>query len=274
MTLKVNNISVSSNCNFRGVKSSDNDDNSVAFKKFNIPKKTDKKIETKVFFTTLAGVLTSLAFIMKKKGFSLSPSKIFKTKVKDWGILKIKEYNEFDIEKLAVGSVSGGLIGGFAFDKKANRKAKIREAVIQMIGNITTPVLCVSAGAHLYKKYEKSIMEGLNPILFKENGKKLPMYVNKAIKCVPGIGTVALCLATGIIVGSIVGNAINHKIFHRNDTRKIRIDDFSAHIDDTCLAVSLVAKGDSPIGFLNKVVPAALMVAGVSTGVAQEKKLS
>ena len=247
-----------------------NYDKNVTFERYNIPPKTDKKLEAKVFCTTLVGVSAALALVLKKKNYSINPLKIFRTPIKDWGVIKVKEYNEIDIPILAAGSVGGGLFGGLAFDKKENRKAKLREAVIQMVGNILTPLSCVYLGSKAYKKYEAQILSKL-PQFKNEAGKKLPKFINTAIKCIPGIGTVAISLATGIMVGNKVGNAINHKAFHRHDQRKVRLDDFSAHIDDTCLAVSLVAKKDSPIGFINKIVPAALMVAGVSTGVAKEK---
>lgn len=255
---------------FRGVDtSSDSHDDSVSFEKYDIPQKTDKSLLKKVFCTTLIGVSIPLAFIMKKNNYSLSLSKIFHESPKNWGIFKIKEYDEKAIPLLALGSVGGGLAGGLVFDKKENRKAKLREAVIQMIGNIMTPLTCVYIGSTLYKKNTDKINSML-PQMKESAEKKLPKYVNKIVRAVPAIGSVAISLATGIVVGNKVSNAINHKLFHRHDNRNVRIDDFSAHIDDTCLAVSLVAKGDSPISVLNKVVPAALMVAGVSTGTVQD----
>ena len=41
-----------------------------------------------VLATTLVGVGASLALIAKKQGFSLSPSKIAQTPIKDWAIFK------------------------------------------------------------------------------------------------------------------------------------------------------------------------------------------
>ena len=44
------------------------------------------------------------------------------------------------------------------------------------------------------------------------------------------------------------------------------------HIDDACLVASLVAPPDSEYGvYLARIIPAALMVAGLSVGTAQER---
>lgn len=40
------------------------------------------------------------------------------------------------VSRLAICSVGGGLLGGVIFDKKENIPAKIRESIIQLVGNI------------------------------------------------------------------------------------------------------------------------------------------
>lgn len=225
--------------------------------------KASKKIKRGVFLTTLIGVSTALALTLKGKGYSLSPSKILKTLPKDWGIFNVKYDSEKkEVEKLvgrlAIGSVGGGLIGGALFDKKENMKAKYREAIIQLVGNISMPLLCVSGGMRLFNKFEPQIL------------KALPALKGKAAS-VPSVLASAASLVAGIFLGNKVGNFINKEIFHVDDHRKIKLADMSPHIDDVCLATSLVA-AESKIGpQVTRLIPAALMVAGYSAGTAQER---
>lgn len=210
-----------------------------------------------VFLATLAGVGIVMANILKGKGYSLSPAKILKTQPKNWGLLNVK-YGEGEIEKLvmklAAGSVGGGLIGGAMFDRKENMSAKYRESIIQVVGNILTPLACVCGGMKVYKNYKPSILSALP---------KKAIY-EKLTKVIAS----GASLACGIILGNKVGNFINEKLFQVKDNRKLKLSDMSPHIDDLCLAVSLVG-ADVPA--MPRIIPAALMIAGFSTGIAQEK---
>lgn len=218
-----------------------------------------------VFITTLIGTLTALGLIMKRKGYSFNPKTIMKTAPKDWGLWKA-EYKEGAILGLATGSVGGGLIGGAIFDDKKHMKAKLRESVIQMIGNITIPILCVSGGVRAFKFFEKKAA-----------------LTNKFLNGTIKVAATLASLGVGIILGNKTGNMINEKIFKVKDDRHVKPADFSAHIDDMCLAISLATMGDKPevvgappsgVGHaISRVIPAALMVAGYSTGTMQEKHL-
>jgi len=229
--------------------------------------KAPKKVKVGVFFTTLAGVVAALALITKGKGYSLNPTKIAKTAPKNWGIWKC-DYKEKAIMKLAAGSVGGGLLGGALLDKKENLKAKVREAVIQVVGNITVPLLCVSGGIRLFNKYESKILKAVPEI---KGTSKLILNSNKAFKNTPVILATTLSLIAGIFLGNKTGNTINEKIFGIKDDRKIKPADFSPHVDDMCLAISLVSDGNIVGKAISRIIPAALMVAGVSAGIAQEK---
>ena len=115
--------------------------------------KEGKNLKTGVALTSALGVGTALACIAKKQGFSLSPKAIKDTPVKDWAIFKIfnknhperrlMEIEEIEILELAGASVAGGLAGGMILDDKKNAKAKLRESVNQMLGNVLVPVACV-----------------------------------------------------------------------------------------------------------------------------------
>lgn len=241
------------------------------------PEKRSTKLKVGVLLTTLAGVAVAHAAILKTKGYSLNPSKIFKTPIKEWGIfgakyegeefanLKIKSIKDFlkkyPVESLvvgtALGSVGGGLLGGKLFDKKENMKAKYRESIIQLVGNVATPLACVALGGRLFK-------DKLSPKIIEKFKIK-----NKTVKMIPEMFASAGCLLVGILLGNKIANKINQNIFNVNDKRKIKLSDMSPHIDDVCLAASLIAPETS----ISRFIPAALTIAGFSTGIAQEKPL-
>lgn len=251
----------------------------------NQTQKKSNKLKVGVLLTTLAGVAIAHAAILKTKGYSLNPVKIFSKPLKEWGIfgakyegeefekLKVKSIKDFlkkyPVESLVVstslGSIAGGLVGGKLFDKKDNMKAKYRESIIQLVGNVATPLICVSQGLRGFKKIEPKILN------FLQGSRKAPL--GRIVKGIPNILATTICLVTGILLGNKVGNAINKNVFKCDDNRKIKVADMSPHIDDLCLSLSLVA-ANSPIGgYVSRVIPAALMIAGFSTGIAQEKPL-
>lgn len=230
------------------------------------------RVKKGVFVTTLLGTMTALAMIMKSKGYSLNPKNIMKTAPKNWGLWNVK-YEGWQILGLAAGSVGGGLVGGALIDDKKHIKAKLRESVIQMVGNITIPIIAVTGAVEGYKLL-KGKLKITNKIL---DGSM------KVLSSLVGLGV-------GIVVGNKTGNTINEKIFHVKDNRHVKPADFSAHIDDMCLAISLLSAankstvaGDvanaveaAPSGLghiISRIIPAALMVAGFSTGTMQEKQI-
>lgn len=232
--------------------------NGSMVKVYDEQKKAPTKVKLGVFLTTLASVGAATAIALKLKGKLTNP---FKTPIKQWGLFNVK-YEEKDLTGLVCGvgaaSIGGGLLGGAIFDKKGNMKAKYREAVIQAIGNIGTPLLCVAGGMHLFEKH------ALPKII-----EKFALKTDKA-KGAPKLIASAVFLLTGIIAGNKVGNYINKKAFRVDDQRKLKLSDMSPHIDDTCLAISIAAP-ENAIGYvIKRFIPAALMVAGFSTGIAQE----
>lgn len=245
------------------------------FKSSSYAKNVSKKTQIGVFFTTLAGLAIPMAMILKKKGLSLNPLKSglkdFKVAFKSWGPLHIN-YEDSELPKvvlkLGAGSVLGGLVGGALFDKKEHMKAKCREAVIQFIGNISTPLACVSGGLALFKKIEPKLVNLMPKV---KDGAKNAELLNRISKGTPGVIASLALLTAGVLLGNKVGNYINEKIFKVKDNRKIKMCDMSPHIDDLCIATSFAA-ASSPIGpIIKRVIPAALVVAGVSTGITQER---
>ena len=226
--------------------------------------KSSKKLKIGAFISTLVGVSTAMAFVLRGKGYSLNPSTIFKKPPRTWGLFsavyKAKEMPLL-VGKLAVGSVAGGLVGGAIFDKKENMKAKSREAIIQMVGNILTPLLCVCAGMAGFEKFEPKINQ------FVEKS----ISTNKYVKGIPTVLASAISLISGIFIGNKVGNTINEKAFNVKDNRKLKLADMSPHIDDLCVVLSLVAAQSQAGKYISRIVPAALMVAGISIATKKEK---
>ena len=228
--------------------------------------------------SSLLGTSIVLALLAKKQGFYLNPKTIKNTPIKDWAIFKIAKKNEPDrklleieegeIISLATGSIAGGLAGGAIFDKK-NIKAKGREALTQLAGNVLVPVGFVSGASKLYSKFEDSIVAVL-PQLSGEG--KVVKFTNKFIKALPAMGITLLALGAGICTGSKVTNFINEKLFGQKQKREIKTSDFAPHVDDLCLGITLMGAKDSPVvSSITRTVPLFLAIPEYQVGKAQEK---
>ena len=149
-------------------------------------------------------------------------------------------------------------------------KAKGREALTQLIGNVLIPVGFVGGVSRVYKKYENRI-KNVMPQIGLENNKYIN-FANKFIKNIPAIGLTAGALVAGIWTGSKVTNFINEKFFGQKKERKIKSTDFAPHVDDLCLAVTLMGSKNSPVASsITRVVPLFLSVPGYQVGKAQEE---
>ena len=244
-----------------------------------LDKKKDKKIKAGVVTTSALGVAAALAHVAKKQGFSLSPSVIRKTPVKDWAIFglynkknpgrKILDLDDpFDIIEIATASVAGGLAGGAIFDDKKHFKSKLRESVNQLLGNVLVPIACVGTVSTLYKKNKDKIL-GFVPQV-KGRGKASVVF-NNALKSIPfSIATLG-SLGLGILAGNKVSNFINEKLFHKKVDRKIKGSDFAPHVDDLGVALSLMAEKSPFVSFVQRTVPLFLCVPGVETGTHREE---
>lgn len=217
-----------------------------------------QKAKTGIFCTTLAGVAASMLLLAKCNKTSF---------LKSFATVK---YEGLQIMTLAVGSVGGGLLGGYLFDDKKNLKAKLRESVSQLMGNILMPVLCVSGAVGGYNFLKD---RGHCQIPKIKGGGKAAAIFNTVTGALPSVIASGIGLAAGIILGNKVANTLNEKVFNIKDNRKIEIADFSAHLDDVCLATTLVTKGQENMfsKCVSRVIPAALMVAGYSVGTTEEK---
>lgn len=234
---------------------------------------SDKQVKVGVAATTALTTGLALAHIAKRQGFSLSPSVIRKTPIKDWAIFKLTNKNDpsqkvIDIEapeilELAAASVAGGLASGLLLDDKKYRKSKLRESVNQILGNVAVPVACVWATSKIYEPHKLKLKAMMPQI--KASG-KIGRYFNLALQQIPFAVTTIAALGTGIVAGNKVSNLLNEKVFHRKVDRKIKGTDFAPHVDDIGLAVSVMGDKGKFSSFIQRTVPAFLCVPGYQTG--------
>ncbi len=223
--------------------------------------------------TSALGLAIPLAFFSKRAGFSLNLVKILKTPIKDWAIFKYKpldkvvDYGAIPIVSMATGSVAGGFAGGALVDKD-NIKAKKREVLSQLLGDVIVPITCVWAGAKVFKHYENTLQK-LMPKINKDT--KFANIVNKISENIPNAFATLGSLAVGIIEGNRVSNEINEKLYKMKVERGIKATDFAPHVDDLCMSISMVNEGSTFGTLLGRVIPLALTVPGYETGTAREK---
>lgn len=243
----------------------------------------DNGLKAKVAVTTGLSVAAMVAAIAKMQGFKLNPKTIFTQNPKNWAIFKIPnetktngkilKLEEGEIISIGGASVLGGMAGGLAFDKKENRKAKLKEALNQMLGCICVPLAFVAVPSRIYKKYSADILKHV-PQIKNANNSKLIKYTNRTLSAIPATAMTLTALGAGIIAGNKVSNFINEKVYKQKVDRDIKATDFAPHVDDLCLAVSLIASESSIGNAISKLVPFALLVAGNEVGKAQEKTIS
>ena len=194
-----------------------------------------KKQRAVVAGMSALGTAVSCAILAKKAGYSLKPSKMFKN-IKNSYLAKI-HYHDEQVIPIGVGSVLGGLVGGYMIDKdKHARKEKRREALMQ-IGNISIPILTVDFLSGKLKKYGK---------------------VAQSTGAVAGI-------FAGVYLANIVMNRVNNFIFRQKEGRDMKITDFSAHLDDAVVAASYVSQHPI-VHAISRVIPIALMIPGNEVG--------
>ena len=202
--------------------------------------------------TTAIGAFAGMACHAKMKGYSLSPNKMFKN-------LNNCYWNKIDFDDVPVimigaGSCLGGLTGGYLIDKnKDNRKAKLREALLQMT-NISLPIIFTVFCSRKGYKYGNKWWDKCRPKGKETFRSKIP----QAVMAMAG-------LIAGVFTANIVANKINEKIFHQGKGRPVQASDFSAHLDDICVAARQISHSKIT-DYIQKLVPFALMIAGNEIG--------
>ena len=228
------------------------------------PTSNKKKIAIGMFSALgVAASMMLLAKFDKSKKYSLNPAKIFKKGLKEaWNnsYLKNSDYKSKEIITMGAGSTLGGLVAGALLDKKENFQAKKREAIVQFT-NISMPIVFVEGLSNAGKYISSKIMP---------NWDKSSSFLKKATsKLPPVIGSMGGLMA-GMYIGNKFSNKLNEVIFKKKDDRPIEVTDFSAHIDDICVAATFVAENNPLTKLVSRFIPCALMVAGNEIGSKKE----
>lgn len=243
-----------------------------------LPSSSEPKKEVKIVagISALAGMGIALSHIIRKQGLPHGFKTLKKLPLSQWPIFKIAKkgienqkllnIEEKEILQLATGSVVGGLVGGAIIDRK-NMKAKVREAMTQMVGNVLIPVAFVGGASRIYDKFSEQIKSAMPQF---KSDKNIAKNINKFIKAVPAASITAVALTAGIITGSKITNLINEKCFNQKKHRDIKATDFAPHVDDLCLAVTLMGSKNSPLAStITRTVPLFLTVPGYQVGKAK-----
>lgn len=232
-----------------------------------------KKQKAAVLASSVAGMTPVIMVLAKKKGFSLNPKKILNTDIKDWAIFKyspeekaINFGDPVNIIATAMGSVAGGFVGGAIVDNK-NIKAKKREVLNQILGNVLVPITTVYLGSLAFNKYQNRLEAAMPQI--KSLSKSAKVF-NTILRKIPQATATLGALGAGIFLGNRVSNYINEKIYHKKVDRNIRATDFAPHVDDLCMATTMMSPQSTFGKKLGKIIPLALVVPGYQTGIAQE----
>ena len=172
------------------------------------------------------GTAASCAILAKRAGYSLKPSKMFNLKnIKNSFLAKVK-YHDDKVIPIGIGSILGGLAGGYMIDKDPKaRKEKRREALMQ-VGNVSIPILTVDFLSEKLGKY----------------------------------GKVAKTCGANVIM-----NRVNNFLFRHKENRDMKLTDFSAHVDDALVAASYVSTS-AIVDDIARIIPLALMIPGNEVG--------
>lgn len=218
-----------------------------------------RKRKLGVLACTTLGVASSLALLAKfdkSKKYSLSLKKMLSTPIKESYIGSAK-YKSKEVITIGLGSSLGGLLGGKLFDKRQdNMKEKVQEGVNQIL-NISVPVVFVEGLVRAGEKIEGGMKDWVS------KGGKLRKVAGK----LPSVTGAMIGLVTGMYAGNRLAYAVNKNLLgKKEDDRPIKVSDFSAHLDDVCVAATLVAENNPVTKAVSRIVPVALGVAGYEVG--------
>lgn len=223
---------------------------SYKYKKNSNKQKANASTKIASAIGSTAGVAAALTCISRKNGIKIPSS--FKKPKEVLNVLKKLELKEKDVIQIASSSILGGLLGGSATDSK-NTKAKVKEGIVQLLGNYIIPTIFVGGGIKLNKALNKKY--NFPPI-------------TKTIQFAFGFGS----LIAGVITGNKVSREINKNVFNEDSYRKLDWKDWAEQFDNVCLVTSVSNSGTKLAKMASRVIPAAHLVPGYLVGVKQENK--
>lgn len=199
---------------------------------------SNAKINKKVLVSSLlgAGLTTGAVLYKAAKSGNFKFSKF--------------HYNDKQLILIGAGSVLGGLIGGSIDDKK-NMKYKYKEGLHQFFGNILAPIGVLTVS--------EKILDATKVLT------KVKQPFSTIIKVASTVGSLVL----GMHLGNSLVSEFTDKIFNEKDTHKIKIEDYSVHTDDLCMAISHIGKGSTISRIAAHCLPFAFLLSGYKTGAAK-----
>lgn len=231
----------------------------ISMKEEESPKEYHRR-KNGVMACTALGIAASIALLAKfdkSKKYSLSLKKMVSTPLKDT-YLGSAQYEWKEVIGMGLGSCLGGLAGGALFDKRKdkNMTAKVEEAIVQIV-NISLPIMMVQGASKLGGRFTDKLQ---NWVSKGGKGRKIVAELPKVVGSVTG-------LVSGMYIGNRLSHKINKHLFKKNDDdRPVKLKDFSAHVDDICLAATFVAQGNPVTKCVSRIIPLALGVAGTEAG--------
>ena len=138
--------------------------------------------------------------------------------------------------------------------------SKFREAVVQIV-NVSLPIAFVETMTNVGKFVSKKTMP---------NWAKSTDVIKSTVSKLPACAGALSGLFAGIYIGNRLSNKANEKTFHVKDDRPVKMTDFSAHVDDICVAATFVAEQNPIVKAVSRFIPAALVVPGFETGTKKE----
>ena len=203
------------------------------------------KVDKKVLISSLlgAGLTTGAVLYKASKGGNFKFSQF--------------HYNDKQLILIGAGSVLGGLLGGHLSDDKKNMKYKYKEGLHQFFGNILAPIGVLACSEKLL------------------DTTKVLTKVKQPFSSIIKIGTTVGSLILGMHLGNSIVSKFTDKIFNEKDDHKIKIEDYSVHMDDLCMAISHIGKGSVISRVAAHCLPFAFLLSGYKTGAAKgeaEKK--
>ncbi len=153
------------------------------------------------------------------------------------------EFNARDVMLMASSSILGGFTAGTVTDPQ-NINAKIKEGVVQLVGNYIFPSVFVGVGMKAVKSFTKS----------------------KLIRFVGGFAS----LGMGVIAGNKASKAINSFFSHKKEKRDLNWKDWAEQADNACLVTSLANPGTNIAKYASKFIPISHVIPGYCVGVKTE----
>ena len=131
-----------------------------------------------------------------------------------------------------------------------NAKAKVKEGIVQLIGNYIVPTIAVGGGIKLNKALNKKY--NFPPI-------------TRPIQFLFGMTS----LIAGVVAGNKISREMNKQMFKEDHYRKLTWKDWAVQFDNVCLVTSISNAGTQLAKMASRFIPFAHLAPGYQVGVKQ-----